>query len=84
MTRITNFSRKRTHHEAEFNNLFEKDGTNANPAGDDHSEQPKTKKRKYELEKEKRQKKREFKAKIEGTNTGWGRSEEIKGKSRTD
>lgn len=73
MTRITTFGRKRTHHEAQFNNIFESEGKEALQSEDG---QPKKKRRKNEavndnstseVLEEVPQKK------------GWGRSEEIKG-----
>ncbi|KIM30512.1 hypothetical protein M408DRAFT_22009 [Serendipita vermifera MAFF 305830] len=66
MTRITTFGRKRTHHEAQFNTLFEGEDKEASQPDEG---QPKKKKRhgeSGEVETEAPQKK------------GWGRSEEIK------
>ena len=72
MTRITAFGRKRTHHEATVNTLFESEEKDT--LQPDESE-PKKKKRKTEDASNVG----EGEAKVGTSQKGWGRSEEIKG-----
>jgi len=72
MTRITAFGRKRTHHEATVNTLFESEEKGTLRPEDS---EPKKKKRKIEEPSNVG----EDEAKVKTPQKGWGRSEEIKG-----
>jgi hypothetical protein len=80
MTRITAFGRKRTHHEAKFNSMFDGGGEETEQH---EEEQPKKKKRKLEVPECYGQKEPSVPSTENVQKKGWGRSEEIKGEPVT-
>ena len=76
MTRITAFGRKRTHHEAKFNSMFDGGGEETVQL---EEERPKKKKRKQEISESHGQNEPGVSSTENVQRKGWGRSEEIKG-----